>query len=137
MTEADQGSAKEAPNNSGPSDDAATDDGPADRGSSDEEPAKPEPKRRHRHRTPRSEPGHRDSSHDDQPAPVRKPSRAKSQPPVSTKEKENRQPSSRHDWTERQTEVRRNTHEVSVGFLHCARDNVRGKLKFSLRLLPK
>ncbi|XP_029920546.1 centriole, cilia and spindle-associated protein [Myripristis murdjan] len=111
VTEADQGSAKEAPNNSGPSDDAATDDGPADRASSDEEPAKPEPKRRHRHRTPRSEPGHRDSSHDDQPAPVRKPSRAKSQPPVSTKEKENRQPSGRHDWTERQTEVRRNTQE--------------------------
>lgn len=107
VNEASGGSMTAAPNTSGPSDDTATDNGPADTASSDGEPANPAPKRRHRRRTPRSEPGHRDSSHDDRPAVVRKPPRAKSQPPISTKEKENRRPSSRLDWTERQTEVRR------------------------------
>ncbi|XP_071765126.2 centriole, cilia and spindle-associated protein [Centroberyx gerrardi] len=111
VTEANLGSVKEAPTTSGPSDDTATEDGPVDRVSSDEEPVKPEPRRRHRRRAPRSEPGHRDSSHDDNPAPARKPPRAKSQPPASSKEKENRRPSSRHDWTEKQTEVRRTPNE--------------------------
>uniref|UniRef100_A0A4W6G671 Centriole, cilia and spindle associated protein n=1 Tax=Lates calcarifer TaxID=8187 RepID=A0A4W6G671_LATCA len=98
---------KSTPNTSGPSDDTATDNGPADTASSDGEPVNPAQRRRHRHRTPRSEPGQRDSSYDDKPTVVRKPPRAKSQPPISTKEKENRRPSSRLDWTERQTEVRR------------------------------
>uniref|UniRef100_A0A3B5AB84 Centriole, cilia and spindle-associated protein-like n=1 Tax=Stegastes partitus TaxID=144197 RepID=A0A3B5AB84_9TELE len=70
-----------------------------------EAPANPVPRRRHRRRTPRSEPGRQDSSQDGKPAVVRKPSRAKSQPPISTKEKENRRPSSRLDWTERHVEV--------------------------------
>ncbi|XP_042252177.1 centriole, cilia and spindle-associated protein isoform X1 [Thunnus maccoyii] len=96
-----------APNTSRPSDDTATDDGPADASSSDGEPVNPAPKRRHRRRTPRSEPGHRDSSHDNKPAAVRKPPRAKSQPPSSSKEKENWRPTSQPDWTERQMEVRR------------------------------
>ncbi|XP_022070070.1 centriole, cilia and spindle-associated protein [Acanthochromis polyacanthus] len=98
------GSVTAAPNTSGPSDDTATDNGPADTASSDGEPVNPAPRRRHRRRTPRSEPGQQDSSHDGKPAVVRKPSRAKSQPPISTKEKENRRPSSRLDWTERQME---------------------------------
>ncbi|XP_071360955.1 centriole, cilia and spindle-associated protein [Trachinotus anak] len=107
VNEASGGSVTAAPNTSGLSDDTATDNGPADTASSDGEPVNPVPKRRHRRRTPRSEPGHPDSSHDDKPAVVRKPPRAKSQPPIGTKEKENRRPSSRLDWTERQTEVRR------------------------------
>lgn len=101
-----------APNSSGPSDDTATDNGPADTLSSDGEPVNPAPRRRHRRRTPRPEPGHRDSSHDDKPAVVRKLPRAKSQPPISTKE--NQRPSSRLDWTERHTEVRRTPNDVSV-----------------------
>uniref|UniRef100_A0A8C3A648 Centriole, cilia and spindle associated protein n=1 Tax=Cyclopterus lumpus TaxID=8103 RepID=A0A8C3A648_CYCLU len=59
-----------------------TDGGPADTSSSDGEPAVPAvpaPKRR---------PRRRDASHDDKPA-------AKSQPPIGTKEKENRRPSGR------------------------------------------
>lgn len=108
VTEASGSSVTAAPNTSGPSDGTATDNGPADTTSSDGEPVNPAPKRRHRRRTPRSEPGHRDSSHDNKPAAVRKPSRAKSQPPSSTKEKENWRPSSRLDWTDRQMEVRRN-----------------------------
>ncbi|XP_018530557.1 centriole, cilia and spindle-associated protein isoform X2 [Lates calcarifer] len=107
VNEASGGSMTAAPNTSGPSDDTATDNGPADTASSDGEPVNPAQRRRHRHRTPRSEPGQRDSSYDDKPTVVRKPPRAKSQPPISTKEKENRRPSSRLDWTERQTEVRR------------------------------
>lgn len=113
VNEASGGSATVAPNPSGPSDDTTTDNGPANSASSDGEPVKPVPRRRHRRRTPRSEPGHRDSSHDDKPAVVRKPPRAKSQPPISTKEKENRRPSSRLDWTERQKEVRRSPNDVS------------------------
>ncbi|KAM6971993.1 centriole, cilia and spindle-associated protein [Aplochiton taeniatus] len=89
---------------SGLSDDTATEDGPVERESTDEEPAKPEPRCCHRHRAARSEPGHRDSSDDNQPAPRRKPPRAKSQPPVITKETENRRPSSRLNWTERHAE---------------------------------
>ncbi|XP_035515239.1 centriole, cilia and spindle-associated protein [Morone saxatilis] len=111
VNEASGGSMAAAPN-SGPSDDTATDNGPADTTSSDGEPVNPVPKRRHRRRTPRSEPGNRDSSHDDKPAVVRKPPRAKSQPPISTKE--NRRPSSRLDWTERQTEVRRTQNESNT-----------------------
>ncbi|TKS68722.1 Centriole, cilia and spindle-associated protein [Collichthys lucidus] len=98
VNEASGGSMTAVPNSSGPSDDTATDNGPADTASSDGEPVNPAPKRRHRRRTPRSEPGHRDSSHEDKPVVVRKPVRAKSQPPISTKE--NRRPSSRLDWTE-------------------------------------
>ncbi|XP_029010516.1 centriole, cilia and spindle-associated protein [Betta splendens] len=90
-----------APNSSGPSDDRATDAGPADSASSDGEPAKPVQKRHHRRRSPRSETGLKDRSGDD------KPPRAKSQPAISTREKENRRPSSRLDWTERQPEARR------------------------------
>nr|XP_033480884.1 centriole, cilia and spindle-associated protein isoform X1 [Epinephelus lanceolatus] len=101
-----------APNTSGPSEDTATDNGPADTTSSEGEPVNSAPKRRHRRRTPRSEPEHRDSSHDDKPAVVRKPPRAKSQPPISTKE--NRRSSSRLDWTERQTEVRRTPNDCNT-----------------------
>ncbi|XP_070782886.1 centriole, cilia and spindle-associated protein [Enoplosus armatus] len=103
VSEASGGSVMAAPNSSRPSGDAATDSGPADT-SSDVEPVNPAPRRRHRRRTPRSEPGRRDGSHDDKPTVVRKLPRAKSQPPIGTKEKENRRPSSRLDWTERQTE---------------------------------
>lgn len=92
-----------APNTSGPSCDTATDNGPANSPSSDEEPVNPAPRRCHRRRTPRSEPGNTNSSPKDKPAVVRKPPRAKSQPPVSTKE--NQRPSSRLDWTEIQVEV--------------------------------
>ncbi|KAM9363516.1 centriole, cilia and spindle-associated protein [Symphorus nematophorus] len=101
-----------APNSSGPSDDTATDNGPADTASSDGEPVNPAPRRRHRRRTPRSEPGKRDGSHDDKPVVVRKPPRAKSQPPISSKE--NRRSSSRFDWTERQTEVRRTPNDSNT-----------------------
>ncbi|KAG7233473.1 hypothetical protein INR49_006994 [Caranx melampygus] len=97
-----------APNTSRLSDD--TDNGPADTTSSDGEAPAANPaqrRRQHRRRAPRSEPGQPDSSHDDKPAVVRKPPRAKSQPPISTKEKENRRPSSRLDWTERPAEVRK------------------------------
>ncbi|XP_041790320.1 centriole, cilia and spindle-associated protein [Chelmon rostratus] len=112
VNEASGGSMTVAPNSSGPSDDTETDNGPADSPSSDGEPVNPVPRRRHRRRTPRSEPGHRDSSHDDKPAVIRKPPRAKSQPPISTKE--NRRPSSRLDWTERHTEVRRTPNDTNT-----------------------
>ncbi|KAM9769868.1 centriole, cilia and spindle-associated protein [Menidia menidia] len=89
---------------SGPSDDAETDRGPAD-SSSDGEPPKAETQRpRRRRRTPQSEPGRPDSSHDDTPAVRKKPPRAKSQPPVSTKE--SLRPPGRLDWTERHAEAR-------------------------------
>uniref|UniRef100_UPI0037E91ADB centriole, cilia and spindle-associated protein n=1 Tax=Semicossyphus pulcher TaxID=241346 RepID=UPI0037E91ADB len=114
VNEASGGSVDVAPATSGPSDDTGTDNGPADTHSSDGEPVNPAPRRRHRRRAPRSEPGHRDSSHDDKPAVIRKPPRAKSQPAISTKEKENRRPSSRLDWTERQTEVRRTANDSST-----------------------
>ncbi|XP_029950224.1 centriole, cilia and spindle-associated protein [Salarias fasciatus] len=106
MNEASGGSEAAAPANNG---DTATDDGPADTTSDDGgEPANPGPRRRYRRRTPRSEPGqHRDASLDGKPPAVRKPPRAKSQPAIGSSEKENRTPSSRLDWTERQTEVRR------------------------------
>ncbi|KAA8593126.1 hypothetical protein FQN60_018581 [Etheostoma spectabile] len=92
---------------SGGSEDSTIDSVPADTTSSDGEPVNPVPKRRHRRRTPRSEPGRRDGSHDDKPAVVRKPPRARSTPPVLAKETENRRTPSRLDWNERQTEVRR------------------------------
>ncbi|XP_074487404.1 centriole, cilia and spindle-associated protein isoform X2 [Sebastes fasciatus] len=114
VNEASGGSVTAALNNGGPSEDTATDDGPADTTSSDGEPVNPVPKRRHRRRTPRSEPGQADGSHGDKPAAARKPPRAKSQPPVSTKEKENRRPSSRLDWTERRTEVRRTPNDSNT-----------------------
>nr|XP_019968543.1 PREDICTED: centriole, cilia and spindle-associated protein-like isoform X1 [Paralichthys olivaceus] len=109
VNEAGGGSVTPAPNSSSPSDGTATDNGPADTTSSDGEPVNPALRRRHRRRTPHSEPGPRDSSHDDKQAVVRKAQRAKSQPPISTKE--NRRPSSRLDWTERQTEVKRTTND--------------------------
>ncbi|XP_031155741.1 centriole, cilia and spindle-associated protein isoform X1 [Sander lucioperca] len=99
---------------SGGSEDTTIDSGPADTTSSDGEPVNPVPKRRPRRRTPRSEPGHRDSSHDDKPAVVRKPPRAKSTPPIITKEKENRRPPGRLDWNERQTEVRRTPNDSNT-----------------------
>ncbi|XP_034446080.1 centriole, cilia and spindle-associated protein [Hippoglossus hippoglossus] len=109
VNEAGEGSVKPVPNTSSPSEDTATDNGPADTASSDGEPVNPLPKRRHRRRTPHTEPGRRDSSTDDKQAVVRKAPRAKSQPPISTKE--NRRPSSRLDWTERRTEVRTTTND--------------------------
>ncbi|XP_074549192.1 centriole, cilia and spindle-associated protein [Halichoeres trimaculatus] len=112
VNEASGGSVEVAADNSGPSDD--TDNGPVDTQSSDGEPVNPAPKRRHRRRTPRSEPEHRDSSHDEKPAVIRKPPRAKSQPAISTKEKENRRPSSRLDWMEKQTEVRRTPNDSNT-----------------------
>ncbi|XP_054460997.1 centriole, cilia and spindle-associated protein isoform X2 [Anoplopoma fimbria] len=107
VNEASGGSVTAALNPGGSSEDTETDNGPADTTSSDGEPVNPVPKRRPRRRTPRPEPVHRDSSHDDKPVVVHKTPRAKSQPPISSKEKENRRPSSRLDWTERHTEVKR------------------------------
>ncbi|XP_062293534.1 centriole, cilia and spindle-associated protein [Scomber scombrus] len=104
VNETNNASAAAAPNSSGPADETLTDNGPADTASSDGEPVNPAPKRRYRRRTPRSELGHRDSSHDNKPAAVRKPSRAKSQPPSCCKEKENWRPSSQLDLSERQME---------------------------------
>ncbi|XP_017297412.1 centriole, cilia and spindle-associated protein [Kryptolebias marmoratus] len=92
----------EATNTSGPSCDTATDNGPANSPSPDEGPVNPAPRRCHRRHTPRSERGHKNSSPKGKPAVVQKPPRAKSQPPVSTKE--NRRPSSRLDWTDIQME---------------------------------
>lgn len=92
------------PATSGPSDGSATDNGPADSASSDGEPRNPAPRRRHRCRVSRSEPAQQAGSHDDKTAGLKKP-RAKSQPPFSTKE--SRRASSRLDWTERMTEVRK------------------------------
>lgn len=97
------GTAVEAPNTNAPSCDTTTDNGPANSPSSEEEPVNPAPRRRHRRRTPRSELGHTNSSPKDKPTVVQKPPRAKSQPPVSTKE--SRRLSSRPDRTERQMEV--------------------------------
>ncbi|CAK6981329.1 centriole%2C cilia and spindle-associated protein [Scomber scombrus] len=106
--EAEVGAAEEPAADAAPNtDETLTDNGPADTASSDGEPVNPAPKRRYRRRTPRSELGHRDSSHDNKPAAVRKPSRAKSQPPSCCKEKENWRPSSQLDLSERQMEVRR------------------------------
>ncbi|XP_061582491.1 centriole, cilia and spindle-associated protein isoform X2 [Cololabis saira] len=102
---ASAGSVTAAAPNSGPSDDTGTEDGPADSVSSDGEPPNPPnpaPRRRHRRRTPRSEPEHPDSSHDDKPAVTQKPPRAKSQPPVSSREI--RRTSSRLDCTDRKME---------------------------------
>nr|XP_046231316.1 centriole, cilia and spindle-associated protein [Scatophagus argus] len=112
VSEAGGGSVMAAPNSSGPSDDTETENGPADTPSSDGESVRPAQRRRHRRRIPRSEPGHRDSSHDDKPLVARKPPRAKSQPAISTKE--TRRSSSRLDWTERQAEVRRTPNETST-----------------------
>ncbi|XP_068607522.1 centriole, cilia and spindle-associated protein-like [Brachionichthys hirsutus] len=94
-----KGSATAAPNGT------ETDNGPAETPSSDEEPENPTPRRRRRRRRARSKQGCRDGSRDD------KPTRAKSQPPVGTKE--NRRSSSRPDWTERQTDVRRTAKDTS------------------------
>ncbi|KAM9313761.1 centriole, cilia and spindle-associated protein [Pholidichthys leucotaenia] len=107
VNEADGGSVTAVPNNSAPLDDTATDNGPADSASSDGAPTNPVPRRRHRRRATRAEQAHQDSSQDDKPAVIRKPPRAKSQPAISTKEKENRRPSSRLEWTERQMDIRR------------------------------
>ncbi|KAM9857418.1 centriole, cilia and spindle-associated protein [Aulostomus maculatus] len=83
----------------GGSDELPTDNEPVDSPSSDGEPVNLVPKRRDRRRTSRSEPGHQQSSIDDKPPLARKPQRAKSQPPCSTKE-EKRWSSGRLDWTE-------------------------------------
>ncbi|XP_075947932.1 centriole, cilia and spindle-associated protein isoform X1 [Anarhichas minor] len=115
--EAGGDSATAAPHPGGSSGD--TDNGPADTTSSDGEPVNPVPKRRPRRRNPRSEPGHRDSSHEDKPAVDRKTPRAKSQPPISTKEKENRRPSSRLDWTERHTDVKRTPNDNNTSDACC------------------
>lgn len=61
-----------------PSEDAETDTGPAETGSSDGEPGNPAAGRRHRRRSPQSQPGRTSSA--------RKPPRAKSQPAISSKE---------------------------------------------------
>ncbi|CAN9510706.1 unnamed protein product [Ophioblennius macclurei] len=98
VNEATGGSETVLPMNNG---DTATDNGPVNSTSDDDgggELANPAPRRR---RTPRSEPGHREGSHDGKLLVVRKPLRAKSQPAISTNEKENRRPSSRLDWTRR------------------------------------
>ncbi|CDQ66499.1 unnamed protein product [Oncorhynchus mykiss] len=123
LNEPDEGTVNGSVVQNGPAAETPTDEGPADKASSDEEPVKTEPKRRHRHRVPRSEPCQRDCSCDDiKPAPVRKPSRAKSQPPAITTEKENRQPSSRLDWAERHaSSARRSTNEVRVCVTVCSR----------------
>lgn len=114
MTEASGGSETADPKTGGPLEDAATDNGPVHSTSSDGEAAKPAPKRRHRRRTPRSEPGNRDASCDGKTAAVRKPSRAKSQPPVGTKE--NQRPPSRLDWSERPNDVSHQNQIQSEGF---------------------
>ncbi|XP_028304420.1 centriole, cilia and spindle-associated protein isoform X2 [Gouania willdenowi] len=93
--------------NNRPSEEMTTDNGPADTLSSEGEQPNPAPCRRRRRRTPHSEPAPRDSSQDDKPTVVRKAPRPKSQPAISTNEKENRRPSNRLDWTERQMDVRR------------------------------
>ncbi|XP_060905139.1 centriole, cilia and spindle-associated protein [Labrus mixtus] len=114
VKEASVNSLEAAPPTSRPSDDTGTDNGPADTQSSDGEPVNPPQRQRHRRRTPRSKPRHRDSSHDDTPAVIHKPPRAKSQPAISTITKENRRPSSRLDLTERQTEVRRTPNDSNT-----------------------
>ncbi|XP_068583639.1 centriole, cilia and spindle-associated protein isoform X2 [Cebidichthys violaceus] len=122
VSEAGGGPATAAPNPGGSSGDTDTDNGPADTPtSSDGEPVNPVPKQRPRprRRNPRPESGHRDSSHEDKPVVVRKTPRAKSQPPIGTKEKENRRPSSRLDWTERRTEVRRTPNDNNTSDACC------------------
>ncbi|XP_062244372.1 centriole, cilia and spindle-associated protein [Platichthys flesus] len=98
VNEAGGGSVKPVLKTSPPSEDTGTDAGPADTASSDGEPVNPPPKRRHRRHAPHTDPGRQDSSSDDKQAEVRKAPRAKSQPPVSTKE--NRRASSRLDRAE-------------------------------------
>uniref|UniRef100_A0A1A8QZS8 Centriole, cilia and spindle-associated protein n=1 Tax=Nothobranchius pienaari TaxID=704102 RepID=A0A1A8QZS8_9TELE len=83
-----RGSEIEAPTTSGPCDGLVTKNGPSCSTSSDDEPVNPAQRRRRR--SPRS------GSREDKPAAVQKPPRAKSQPPISTK---NRRLSSRLDWT--------------------------------------
>lgn len=102
--EVDSASLTAAPGNVRPTDDTETDHRPADTTSSDGEPVNPPPRRRHRRRTPRSEPGCQDGS-------VRRPPRAKSQPAISSKENQ-RRTSSRLDCMERQAEVRRTPDDV-------------------------
>ncbi|KAM9792214.1 centriole, cilia and spindle-associated protein [Neosynchiropus ocellatus] len=72
--------------------DATIDNGPVDSTSSDGEPANPRPKRRHRRRAPRSEPGR----HDDKSG---RKQRAKSQPPSCSRDAA--WSAVRPDWTER------------------------------------
>ncbi|XP_067115473.1 centriole, cilia and spindle-associated protein [Osmerus mordax] len=98
LTESDEGTGKEVLLSSSLSDETQTDNRPLDNGSSDEETVRMQPKRCHRLRTPLSEPGYRDSLHDDKQIPVQKTIRAKSQPPTS---KENKQCLSQADWTGR------------------------------------
>ncbi|KAJ8002010.1 hypothetical protein DPEC_G00175350 [Dallia pectoralis] len=119
----DEGPVEEAVVQNGTAAECTTDKGPAEKITSDVEPVK-ETKRRHRQRAPRTEPCHRDGSRD-QIRPVRKPSRAKSQPPAVTTDKENRRPSARLDWSERQaSSARRSTHEsrTSDAFVQSRRE---------------
>ncbi|XP_068176944.1 centriole, cilia and spindle-associated protein [Antennarius striatus] len=104
------GSAMVAANSRGMLNDTETDNGPGETPSSDEELGNPSPRRRQRYA--RSKQVQRDSSQDDKPAVIRKPMRAKSQPPLSTKE--NRRSSSRLDWTERQMDIRRTANDSNT-----------------------
>lgn len=95
-------------------------------------PSASNPKRRLRHRAPRSEPCYPNKELDSDESHIsisRKPSRAKSQPPVNTKERtsnrENRRSFMRCDWAERHIETRdRRTPNirasVSAGEIHQA-----------------
>lgn len=88
------------------------------------------PKRRQRHRAPRSEPCYPNKDLDSDESRIsisRKPSRAKSQPPGNSKERtsnrENRRPFIRYDWAERHIETRRTPNiraSVSAGEIHRA-----------------
>lgn len=76
-------------------------------------PSDSNPKRRQRHRAPRSEPCYPNKELDSDESHIsisRKPSRAKSQPPGNTKERtsnrENRRSFIRSDWAERHIETR-------------------------------
>ncbi|KAL6481852.1 hypothetical protein MHYP_G00099320 [Metynnis hypsauchen] len=89
-------------------------------------------RRSQRHRAPRSEPSypHRELDTDDSTDSVlRKPTRAKSQPPASAKERgsnrDNRRSSIRYDWAERSMEARERRRpnmraSVSAGEIHRA-----------------
>ncbi|KAM8843255.1 centriole, cilia and spindle-associated protein [Synchiropus picturatus] len=85
--------------------DATVDNGPVDSTSSDGEPANPRPKRRHRHRTPRSEPGH----HDDKSG---RKQRAKSQPPSCGRD--GAWSAVRPDWSERHAAQRHSDHSAAL-----------------------
>nr|XP_057923325.1 centriole, cilia and spindle-associated protein [Doryrhamphus excisus] len=102
-----------------------TDNGPLHSPSSDGEIANSVPRRRHhRRRTPHSDAGRLDCSHGDKTAAVRKPQRAKSQPPASSKE--NRWPVGRLDWTERHDRTTPNHSHVSDACVQTRPPDKRG-----------